>query len=420
MYANLTCQQNLLDTLQTVLCERPMHNQGHGISHTVKCIDNVIYVQDCSCVTYHDDYNICIALLGKCPYGCEFKSNDLSWNWKVNNHLAENFSKYNHEMCGQLNRDGSLCSKCIKDFSPLVYSYELKCVPCMHSHYNWIKFMIIAFIPLTLFYFVVLLFRIDATSPYLYGFITLNQALASPISLRAFFLTLKGDYLLVARLIAIPYTIWNLDFFRSLPLNICLDLTTLQTLALDYAIAMYPLLLVLVTYTVIELHARGCRMLVWLWRPFHRSCIRISRVMDIQSSIIKAFATFLLLSYVKLLNATLDILLPFKLYHINSIIHGYTYSWHVYYDASYQYFSTKYLPYALMSITFFLIFCLFPLILLVVYPMSCFQRYCCGANNHTLCTLILLMHSKVTTRTALNLELVTVVGLLESTFLVEL
>ena len=171
------------------------------------------------------------------------------------------------------------------------------------------KFAAAAFIPLTFFYFVVLLFRIDATSPYLYGFIPLNQALASPPSLRGMLLILKRHTLLAGRLIAVPYTIWNLDFFRSLPLNICLDLTTLQALALDYAIAIYPLLLVVITYIVIELHDRGCRVLVWLWRPFHRCCVRFTRAMDIQSSIIKAFATFLLLSYVKLLNTTLDILI---------------------------------------------------------------------------------------------------------------
>ena len=30
----------------------------------------------------------------------------------------------------------------------------------------------------------------------------------------------------------------------------------------------------------------------------------------------------------------------------------------------------------------------FQLILLAVYPMSCFQNYCCGANNYTLCTFV--------------------------------
>ena len=317
-YLNLTCQQNLLDSFQKVVCVR------HSVaSKTVKCNDNVSFVRECNCVTYDDD--ACSVLLGECPYGCGFKPKDNIWSDKIYHRLPDNISEYNHEMCGRLNHDGPLCSSCRKGFSPLVYSYDLKCVPCKHSRYNWLKFVAVAFFPLTLFYFVVLLFRIDATSPYLYGFITLNQALASPISLRGLFLALKKNYLLAARIITLPYAVWNLDFFGSLPLNVCLDLTTLQTLALDYAIAIYPLFLVLITYVVIELHARGCRVLVWLWRPFHRCCVRFSRAMDIQSSIIKAFATFLLLSYVKLLNTILDILLPIQLYHINPNIHGYTY-----------------------------------------------------------------------------------------------
>ena len=386
--SNQTCQQHLLDKLRRSLCKKDKHNKVGDIHELLQCSDNfVISVRDCDCVTYDNDS--CSVLLGACPYGCGFKKKELTWSGQVYHSLPGNFSEYNFEMCGRLNRDGHMCSKCMKDFSPLVYSYDLKCVPCVHSHYSWLEYIAVAFVPLTAFYLLVLLFRIDATSPYLYGFITLNQALASPISLRALFLTLEGYYLLVARLLAIPYTIWNLDFFRSLQLNICLDLTTLQTLALDYAIAIYPLLLVLITYIVIELHARGCKVLVWLWRPFHRSCVRFSRVMDIQSSIIKAFATFLLLSYVKLLNATSDILLPVQLYHGDT--HTYYYyssGWYVYYDASYNYFSKNHLPYALMSIFLFLIFGVLPLILIVIYPLRCFQKHCHGANNYALCTFV--------------------------------
>ena len=186
--------------------------------------------------------------------------------------------------------------------------------------------------------------------------------------MRGCFLTMKGNYKLAVRLLVIPYTIlWNLDFFQSLSL----DLTTLQTLALDYAIAMYPLVLLVITYTVIELHARGCRVLVWLWRPFHRCCVRFTRIMDIQSSIVKAFGTFLLLSYVKLLNATVDILLPTVTYNVHKDVVG----WYVYYDASYKYFSKEHLPYAIMSIFIFILFVLSPLLLLLFYPVSCFQKY---------------------------------------------
>jgi hypothetical protein len=89
---------------------------------------------------------------------------------------------------------------------------------------------------------------------------------------------------------------------------------------------------------------------------------------------------------VKLLNTTLDILIPVNLYHINPNNDGY--GWYVYYDASYQYFNKDHLPYALLSISLFLIFGLCPLILLIVYPMSCFQKYCCGANNYALHTFV--------------------------------
>ena len=266
--SNQTCQQDLLDTLRNLLCVH--HKLILDSGGALLCIDNAIYIQHCDCITYDNDP--CGVSLGACPYGCRLTLYS-SWSRQAYNPLPNNLSKYNQEICGRLNRDGQLCSKCRKGFSPLVYSYELKCIACEHSHYNWLKFVAAAFIPLTLFYFAIILFRIDATSPYLYGFITLNQAFASPIQLRAAFLILTGNTLLIARLLAIPYTIWNLDFFRSLPLNICLDLTTLHTLALDYAIAIYPLLLVLITYIVIELHARGCRVLVCLWRPFHRSFV---------------------------------------------------------------------------------------------------------------------------------------------------
>ena len=104
------------------------------------------------------------------------------------------------------------------------------------------------------------------------------------------------------------YGVWNLDFFRTLLPKTCLKITTLTTLALDFAVAIYPLVLVIFTYILIELHTRGYRLVMWLWRPFHKCFVCFNRAWDIQSSFIKAFATFLLLSYVKLRNVTFDLI----------------------------------------------------------------------------------------------------------------
>ena len=367
-HKNVTCRHFwMYESNGTCIC-------GNFFKGSVSCSNNGFAILTCSCMTYDKNAGL---IVGCCPYGCGFNN-----SIKFYHSLPQNVSKINNAMCGWLKRDGRLCSKCKEGYSPLVYSYELYCVKCNIGKYNWLKFIAAAFLPLTIFYFIVVLFRINATNPYLYGFVIINQGLGSPINLRAVLTAVNGNSCLIIRLLALFYSIWNLDFFRSLPLNICLDLTTLQTLALDYAIAVYPLILTAITYLVIELHASGYRIVLWLWSPFHRCCVRFTRIMDIQSSIIKAFATFFLLSYVKLINSTLDMLLSVKAYNVSGKEAGL----YVYYDASYKYFGKEHLPYAIMAIVFFLIFVLFPLVLLLCYQIKFFQKClnACRLNSHVL------------------------------------
>ena len=49
----------------------------------------------------------------------------------------------------------------------------------------------------------------------------------------------------------------------------------------------------------------------------------------------------------------------------------------VYYDASIEYFSRQHLPFAVLAICVLLVFVVFPMILLLLYPMRSFQR-CLG------------------------------------------
>ena len=72
-------------------------------------------------------------------------------------------------------------------------------------------------------------------------------------------------------------------------------------LALQYVSAFYPLLLIALTYACVELHGHNFRPIVWLWKPFHRCCVNVRRRWDTKASLIDVFATFLLLSYSKLL-----------------------------------------------------------------------------------------------------------------------
>ena len=113
-----------------------------------------------------------------------------------------------------------------------------------------------------------------------------------------------------ARVVISLYGIWNLDFFCLLYPSFCLhpEVTTVQILALDYAIAAYLLVLLAVAYLLVKLHDHGFKFIVCLWRPIHRCFVRFRRDWNIKTSLIDAFATFLLLSYMKFLSVSYSLL----------------------------------------------------------------------------------------------------------------
>ena len=56
---------------------------------------------------------------------------------------------------------------------------------------------------------------------------------------------------------------------------------TLHILALDYLIAVYPLLLIALSYLLVVLYDHNIRIIVWLWKPFISLFIRSRRVWSI-------------------------------------------------------------------------------------------------------------------------------------------
>ena len=114
-------------------------------------------------------------VVGACFYNCE-KSPFLKD--KLYHLVPPDVTKLNDYMCGYLNREGQLCGKCKENYSIPVYSYGLKCVQCSTSPFNWVKYILAAFFPLTVFYVLVLSCRLSATSPKLLAFVFISQTLA--------------------------------------------------------------------------------------------------------------------------------------------------------------------------------------------------------------------------------------------------
>ena len=260
-------------------------------------------------MTYNESTGV---VVGPCFYNCENipKGHEDMLYHPLPHHVED----LNNAMCGQFHRGGQLCGFCEEGYSPLVYSYDLQCFNCTDSHYNWVKYVTAAFIPLTVFFIIILLCRVSATSPKLYAFVNFSQNITFSANVRLILVAITSYPKIetLGQIIVALYGIWNLDFFCTLIPHICLEVNTLQALALDYATACYPLLLIVASYVLIELHAHNFRLLVYLWKPFRRFFIYFRKQWNIKTSVIEVFATFLLLANLKFLNVSFDFSLQLK------------------------------------------------------------------------------------------------------------
>ena len=144
----------------------------------------------------------------------------------------------------------------------------------------------------------------------------------------------------------------------------------LQVLAFQYLIALYPLILVLVTYALAELHARQWWCVYWLLWPVVKlfKVLRIS--IDPMRSIMNTFATFVLLSVTKFTIVSVNILTYVKLYDVNGTVVARV----PIFNSDTKYFSAEHLPYAVLAIIVLLFCNVLPLFLLFLSPMKSFQR----------------------------------------------
>ena len=339
---------------------------GSTVHGAVTCNEQTkeVMVLDCYCMTT-DSTNQTV--VGSCIYNC--------FNLSHNGQYQDNIYHQAPSDCTYLHRSGTLCGECEIDHFPLAYSYNVECIKCTHPDSWWIYFAV-AFLPLTIFMVIILVFRISVVSPKLHAFVFFAQIIAVPMNVRIFFLSTKSINPIVSAIVKVylsVYGIWNLDFCRTLMPGVCLHLTTLEVLALDYLIAVYPMLLMVIAYILVELHGHGFRPVLFMWKPFHYFFVRFRREWDVQTSIVDTFVTFFILSTTKLFSVSFNLLIPTSLYDINGNIIG-VYS---YYNPNLEYMKGTHLPYALLALTVLGLFIVLPLCLLAFSSFRC-VRTCLG------------------------------------------
>ena len=178
---------------------------GDSIDGVVNCDESLqeSAVLDCHCMTYNKTTG---TVVGACLYNCVRRDN-------LYHQMPKTVEELNDAVCGHLNRGGQLCGECKTNYSPPVYSYDLQCTMCSGGLYSWMKYVAIAFAPLTIFLVLVLCCRISATSPKLYAFVTVSQALSYPATVRlVLFLVNKKSYpgaSIAVQIVLAIYGFWN-------------------------------------------------------------------------------------------------------------------------------------------------------------------------------------------------------------------
>ena len=108
-----------------------------------------------------------------------------------------------------------------------------------------------------------------------------------------------------------------------------------------------------------------------------------------KQSILSTFATFLLLSYSKLLFVSCSFLVAAQSYNITGdLIPDSTVLLH---DPSVPYFKSKNIPYIIIALSIITIFIIFPPIFLLLYPTHFFRRLltCCGFQRWDILHMIM-------------------------------
>ncbi len=203
-------------------------------------------------------------------------------------------------------RTKELCGSCTHGYSPAVNS-NFNCVVCNSSniYIAVVKYISSVYIPLIIFSVVLIVFDIRLTTGPVNAFILFSQMVTTTFTLTAygqipFHLIVGKNYDVLKKLLVIPYGIFNLEFAENLLHPFCIrsNYTALDILVLEYGVASFPLLMIVVATLCLKLKECCCSMCSRLSLKIVRN-VRCCNKSNISQALLPAFASFILLSYHK-------------------------------------------------------------------------------------------------------------------------
>ena len=350
----------------------------HDLKEVVKCneMTKTVSIVYGYCMTFDNDTKV--TQVGKCFYTLFSQLNSSFFTV-----LPSNPSKLNQFICSPWHREGNLCSQCEEPYGLSVANLYTKCVKCsLREGVGWLLFFILELVPVTILFAVVISFRVSIARPPMNAFVLYSQLSLAIIYVNAarfqtpFLSDPASQTFIHLRNIILPILgIWNLGLFNLIeqPTRFCVDarLNHQQFYFLTCATSVHVLLLIVITFILIELHARNCRLIVWLWRPFLKRFIRFTRAWNSRLTVVDTFATFLLLSYCRLVTFSYFIYAFQRIYTMDTTLSSRKV---LLYDPNVDYFGRDHLPYVVINLIILLLFVCIPATILALYQTRLFQK----------------------------------------------
>lgn len=320
------------------------------------------------CMTYINGTSYTIA----CPYDVADNHLDLVAGQGVL--LNTTLGELHNFTCAQFHRESQHCSQCESNYGPSVFTMDFGCYSCSSEYSGWAIYLFMEFILLSFFTGFLLVLRLSPTRPDMKGFVLFSQIVM--LSLSANFAApykhiYKSKAMYIVKIIKTCYGFWNLDFFRSLIPPFCVDkdLNNLEVLAFYYISAVYPMVLTVIAWIVVDLHERQCKLLVRLWKPFQSYLSHYSVTNNPKRIIVSFFATITILSYTKIVYISASLLTTTIEYQVCD-----TSEHKLYFQPEIHYFGQKHIPFVILALLMLLSFVITPVLILLLYSIEHVQN----------------------------------------------
>ena len=343
-------------------CGRWLHCSSDG---------NQVDIGIWSCATssgQENDYYI-----GLCPFRRTVNSTN-----RLYSEMPNNVSQLDEVMCGPYNRRGLLCGECKDGYGPAVYSFDMTCVNCssLWSRYAISVYLFLQFIPTTLIFLSFVVFRFKITSGPLLGYVLFCQTTIAAINYHYSFIY---DYIIqhplslslkvLSDLSLTVSQFWSLQFLKAIIPPFCISekLTGIHVNMLNLVPAIYPLVLVIISCILMELHARNYKIVGILWKPFKMILSKANMTAVTSDAVFHAFASFIFLSNISVMFTTFQVVNFVAVWNST----GHFQKGVLYTDPTVEWNTS--VPYVLITAVIFIFISLIPSLLLCIYPTRLYR-----------------------------------------------